>query len=133
MQTLVARLLFFAVLGSAFAAQAQSTPPAPKTNAQIESDIVKACVGEGGALRECLCGVSIAREGLTDRQFQIFPILWPIVQGKGDTLSKFSAGAAALQANGYSVGDGLGLLATLQGNAARVEKECKEPPAPTAP
>lgn len=130
MRLSVPRLVLSTVLLSIGAAQAQTPSPASKTPAQIEGEIVKACVGEGGALRECLCGVAIAREGLTERQFQIFPILWPIVRGKGDTVSKFTAGAAALQANGYSIGDGLALFATLQGNAARVEKECKEPPAP---
>lgn len=131
----IVRLLLPLALLCAGAAQAQAPaqPPAGRTQAQIEGEIVKTCVAEGGALRECLCGVTIAREGLTERQFQIFPILWPIVQGKGDTVSKFTAGAAALQANGYSVGDGLALLATLQSNAARVEKECKQPPAASTP
>lgn len=131
---LAAFAISWALAGSA-AAQGQVQPaPTPKTQAQIESQIVKSCVDEGGALRECLCGLGIAREGLTERQFQIFPILWPIVQGKGDALSKFTAGAAALQAHGYTIADGLTLMTTLQSNAARVEKECKgEPKAAPAP
>lgn len=106
---------------SAFAA------PPPLSQAQIDSMIQSACLKEGGKPEECQCGLKIARDGLTDRQFAIFPILWPIVNGKGDSFAKLAAGITALQGAGYSASDGLELMAVLQANASRVEKECRAP------
>lgn len=108
-------------------------PPKPLSRAEIETSIIDACIGEGGKAEECRCGLNIAKEGLTDRQFQIFPILWPIVKGKGDFASKFAAGSAALTQAGYNVGDGFALMMVLQANSGRVEKECKGQTAATAP
>ncbi len=122
---LLAPAFLFALGAAAFAA-----PPSAVTQADIDSMIHKTCMDEGGKPEECACGLKIAREGLTERQFGMFPILWPIVNGKGDTLSKIGAGITALQAAGYNAGDGLSLMAILQANASRVEKECRAPQPP---
>lgn len=102
--------------------------PAGISQADIDRMIQKTCLDQGGKPEECSCGLKIAREGLTERQFGMFPILWPIVNGKGDYLAKLAAGVAALEAKGYNINDGLALMATLQANAGRVEQECRRKP-----
>jgi len=111
-------------------AVALAAPAKPASQSEIDAMILEACLGEGGQQEECRCGLKIAKQGLTDRQFQIVPILWPIVKGEGDFATKFAAGAAALGEAGYNVGDGLALMMTIQANASRVEKECKRPDQP---
>lgn len=96
----------------------------PMSQSEIDRSIVQACLGEGGKPEECACGLKIARDGLSERQMGLFPILWPIVKSEGDFATKMAAGTAAVQANGYTVADGLALMATNEANAARVEKEC---------
>ena len=91
-----------------------AAPPAKRatTQADIDRMIETACINEGGEPKQCACGLDIARDGLTERQFGMFPILWPIVKSKGDTFSKIAAGVTALQAGGYNASDGLALMAT---------------------
>lgn len=121
----------------AMGAAAHAAPSSTVTQADIDRMIQSACLKEGGKPEECTCGLKIARDGLTERQFGMFPILWPIVNSKGDTFTKIAAGVAALQAGGYNASDGLGLMATLQANAGRVEQECRKPkgdaPSPPKP
>ena len=98
---------------------------AQPSQAEIDAMILEACLSEGGKQEECSCGLKIAKDGLTERQFQIVPILWPIVNGEGDFATKFAAGSSALSKAGYTLGDGMALMLTVQANATRVEKECK--------
>lgn len=123
-------LLGALVFAAAATGPAALAAPPPVSQAQIDSMIQSACLKEGGKLEECRCGLKIARDGLTEKQFAIFPILWPIVNGKGDTFAKLAAGINALQGAGYTAGDGLELMAVLQANASRVEKECRAPQPP---
>lgn len=117
------RAAFLAALLAIPAPAAAQSKPA--SAAEIDAMILEACLGEGGKAEECNCGLGIARRGLSERQFQIVPILWPIVKGEGDFASKFAAGATALGEAGYTIADGMALMLAVQANASRVEKECK--------
>lgn len=123
----------FAVFCALSLSPAAAQPQPAKSRAAIEEEILGACIQEGGKLKECLCGIGIAREGLTDRQYQLFPILWPIVNGKGSTGEKLVAGLTALEQNGYTASDGFALIAAIQAHAGRVERECSEPAPPEQP
>ena len=127
MRKLVLLGILLSVSAVAAAGPCAFAAPTPPSQAQIDSMIHSACLQEGGKPEECQCGLKIAREGLTERQFAIFPILWPIVNGKGDSFAKLAAGVTALQGAGYTASDGLELMAILQANASRVEKECRAP------
>ncbi len=112
--------LFFASLGLT----ARAAPPPPGPAPGVETEIYAACVQEGGAKGECLCGLAIAREALTPRQMALFPVVWPIVKGPGDAFTKLGLGLQAAQARGYTAADAMTLVLAVQAHAGRTEKEC---------
>jgi hypothetical protein len=101
--------------------------PAPLTPAQVDQKILAACADKGGKPAECACGLKIAHEEMTPRQLALVPVLLPIVKGKGDTMTKVSAGLAAAQDAGYTQQEALALVFAVQNQASRTEHECKAP------
>jgi hypothetical protein len=107
-----------------------TSPPAP---AALDAKLLAQCGAEGGKAAECRCGLGVARETLTARELALFPVLWPIVNQKGDVFTKLTLGRAAAAAAGYSEQEAMQTVLKVAQSAPAVEKQCKTPPPPTAP
>ena len=101
------------MFGLALAGAAAAAPPT-LTPSQVDQKILAACVDKGGQPTECTCGLKIAHEEMTLRQLALVPVLWPIVKGKGDTMTKLTAGLAAAQDAGYSQQEALQIVFAVQ-------------------
>jgi hypothetical protein len=120
----------------ALAAPALAQPhaaAAPVAPAALDAQLLAQCGADGGKAAECRCGLGVARDTLSPRELALFPVLWPIVNQKGDIFAKLTLGRAAAAAAGYSEQEAMQTVLKVAQTAPAVEKKCKAPQAPAAP
>ncbi len=122
MRTILAAAMF---LSASFIAASGAVMAAPNAGAQLDGKILKACETEGGKPAECVCGLKIAKEEMTQRELELVPILYPIAKGPGDTFTKLGLGMNAAKAAGYTEQEAMNAVLKVANQSSRTEKECK--------